>query len=137
MDAVTLTYMVEGKTKRGGCDGKGHRAARAGSGPSDRRVVYAGLTSDGQRMLEEAAPLLCTGHIEHLGAREADVVTAVTVAMRKVLEAEGVAPSSSGPTMKTRLDPASGLAAAGSATGWAPDSAAAPLPKEARCHKYP
>ncbi len=94
--------------------------------PSDRRVVYAGLTSDGQRMLEEAAPLLRTGLIEHLGqhlgAREVD---AVTVALRKVLEAEGVGLSSSGPTMKTRLDPASGLAA-GSATGWAPDSAAVP-----------
>jgi DNA-binding MarR family transcriptional regulator len=35
--------------------------------PSDRRVVYAGLTDKGRRAVAEAAPLLVAGVVEHLG----------------------------------------------------------------------
>ncbi len=61
--------------------------------PSDRRVVYAGLTDEGRQALEEAAPLLRAGVAEHLGRHlgpgELDTVSG---ALRRVLEAEGVDP---------------------------------------------
>jgi DNA-binding MarR family transcriptional regulator len=57
--------------------------------PSDRRVVYAGLTDDGRRALEEAVPLLRAGLREHFGRhlrpRESDGLSA---ALRKILDAE-------------------------------------------------
>jgi DNA-binding MarR family transcriptional regulator len=37
--------------------------------PSDRRVVYAGLTEQGATVLEEAAPIFVSGLMEHLGGR--------------------------------------------------------------------
>lgn len=37
--------------------------------PSDRRVVYAGLTEEGANALEEAAPIFVSGLMEHLGSR--------------------------------------------------------------------
>ncbi|HEY5388165.1 MAG TPA: MarR family transcriptional regulator [Thermoleophilia bacterium] len=61
--------------------------------PSDRRVVYAGLTDDGRRALEQAAPLLRVGLLEHLGRhlrpRELDSVRA---ALGKIAAAEAVRP---------------------------------------------
>lgn len=61
--------------------------------PSDRRVVYAGLTGDGRRALEEAAPLLRVGLVEHLGRhlrpRELDAVRA---ALGKIVAAEAARP---------------------------------------------
>ena len=37
--------------------------------PSDRRVVYAGLTEQGSAMLNAAAPVFVSGLMEHLGGR--------------------------------------------------------------------
>jgi len=37
--------------------------------PSDRRVVYAGLTEQGSAMLDAAAPVFVSGLMEHLGDR--------------------------------------------------------------------
>ena len=37
--------------------------------PSDRRVVYAGLTEHGATVLEAAAPIFVSGLMEHLGGR--------------------------------------------------------------------
>ena len=37
--------------------------------PSDRRVVYAGLTAQGSAMLDAAAPVFVSGLMEHLGGR--------------------------------------------------------------------
>ena len=37
--------------------------------PSDRRVVYAGLTEQGTTVLEAAAPIFVSGLMEHLGGR--------------------------------------------------------------------
>jgi DNA-binding MarR family transcriptional regulator len=37
--------------------------------PSDRRVVYAGLTEQGSAMLDAAAPVFVSGLMEHLGGR--------------------------------------------------------------------
>ena len=43
--------------------------------PSDRRVVYAGLTDQGTSALEAAAPLFVSGLVELLGGRlEADQI---------------------------------------------------------------
>jgi DNA-binding MarR family transcriptional regulator len=37
--------------------------------PSDRRVVYAGLTEQGAAVLQAAAPVFVSGLVEHLGGR--------------------------------------------------------------------
>ena len=37
--------------------------------PSDRRVVYAGLTDRGASALDAAAPIFVSGLMEHLGDR--------------------------------------------------------------------
>src|SRR5271157_2777780 len=37
--------------------------------PSDRRVVYAGLTEQGATVLDAAAPIFVSGLMEHLGSR--------------------------------------------------------------------
>ena len=37
--------------------------------PSDRRVVYAGLTQQGSAVLDAAAPVFVSGLMEHLGGR--------------------------------------------------------------------
>jgi len=60
--------------------------------PSDRRVVYAGLTAEGRRAVAEAAPLLVAGVVghlaDHLKARELD---ALQSNLRKIIAAEGTA----------------------------------------------
>ena len=60
--------------------------------PSDRRVVYAGLTAEGRRAVAEAAPLLVAGVVghlaDHLKARELD---ALQSSLRKIIAAEGTA----------------------------------------------
>src|SRR5674476_245025 len=60
--------------------------------PSDRRVVYAGLTDEGRRAVAEAAPLLIAGVVghlaDHLKARELD---ALQSSLRKIIAAEGTA----------------------------------------------
>ena len=60
--------------------------------PSDRRVVYAGLTAEGRRAVAEAAPLLVAGVVGHLAdqlkARELD---ALQSSLRKIIAAEGTA----------------------------------------------
>ena len=60
--------------------------------PSDRRVVYAGLTAEGRRAVAEAAPLLVAGVVghlaDHLKARELDVLQS---SLRKIIAAEGTA----------------------------------------------
>ena len=60
--------------------------------PSDRRVVYAGLTAEGRRAVAEAAPLLVAGAVghlaDHLKARELD---ALQSSLRKIIAAEGTA----------------------------------------------
>ena len=60
--------------------------------PSDRRVVYAGLTAEGRRAVVEAAPLLVAGAVghlaDHLKARELD---ALQSSLRKIIAAEGTA----------------------------------------------
>jgi DNA-binding MarR family transcriptional regulator len=57
--------------------------------PSDRRVVYAGLTDEGGRTVKAAAPLLVAGVLEHvadrLGAQER---LALHRSLRKILLAE-------------------------------------------------
>jgi DNA-binding MarR family transcriptional regulator len=57
--------------------------------PSDRRVVYVGLTDEGRRTVKAAAPLLVAGILEHvvghLGARER---LALQGSLRKILDAE-------------------------------------------------
>ena len=57
--------------------------------PSDRRVVYAGLTPDGRDALREAAPALRAGLVAHLGrhldARETGTVRA---ALDRILDGE-------------------------------------------------
>ena len=37
--------------------------------PSDRRVIYAGLTERGSAMVDAAAPVFVSGLVEHLGGR--------------------------------------------------------------------
>jgi DNA-binding MarR family transcriptional regulator len=54
-----VTRLVDRLTERGLVE----RAAC----PSDRRVVYAGLTDEGRRAVVTAAPLLVAGVVEHLG----------------------------------------------------------------------
>lgn len=60
--------------------------------PSDRRVVYAGLTPEGAEVLGRATPLLQAGLAEHLGrhldSRELD---AACTALGKILAAESAA----------------------------------------------
>jgi DNA-binding MarR family transcriptional regulator len=60
--------------------------------PSDRRVVYAGLTAEGRRAVAEAAPLLVAGVVghlaDHLKTRELD---ALQSSLRKIIAAEGTA----------------------------------------------
>ena len=58
--------------------------------PSDRRVVYAGITDEGRRAVAEAAPLLVAGVVEHLGRYLAeDELDAVRHSMRTILAAQG------------------------------------------------
>ena len=58
--------------------------------PSDRRVVYAGLTAEGRDVLDEAAPLLRAGLAEHLGRHlDAGELDAARIALSKILAAEG------------------------------------------------
>jgi DNA-binding MarR family transcriptional regulator len=58
--------------------------------PSDRRVVYASLTSGGREALREAGPALRAGLVahlgRHLGAHEAEAVRA---ALDRILTGEG------------------------------------------------
>jgi DNA-binding MarR family transcriptional regulator len=59
--------------------------------PSDRRVVYAGLTDEGRRAVTAAAPLLVAGVVEHLGRHlTGDELNAVRNSLRRILTAEGV-----------------------------------------------
>lgn len=60
--------------------------------PSDRRVVYAGLTEAGRRAVDVAAPLLISGVAEQLGGHlEAQELEDVTRSLRKVLAAHDAA----------------------------------------------
>jgi DNA-binding MarR family transcriptional regulator len=60
--------------------------------PSDRRVVYAGLTPGGLDMIGRAAPLLQAGLAEHLGRHLGSRdLEAARVALSKILAAEGAA----------------------------------------------
>lgn len=78
-----VTRMVDRLVARG-------LVARRAS-PSDRRAVYASLTDDGRRVLSEAAPLLRTGVVEHLGRHlSARELGATRGALRKIIDAEDV-----------------------------------------------
>jgi MarR family transcriptional regulator, 2-MHQ and catechol-resistance regulon repressor len=58
--------------------------------PKDRRVVYAGLTDAGCRVVAEAAPVLAAGADAHLaGHLSAAEAHALLAGLRKVLKAEG------------------------------------------------
>ena len=58
--------------------------------PSDRRVVYAGLTQEGRDVLGEASVLLQAGLAEHLERHlDPGEVDATLAALHKILTAEG------------------------------------------------
>ena len=57
--------------------------------PSDRRVVYAGLTDEGRRVVAQAAPLVAAGVDEHLGRHlEQTELNALWGSLRKILAAQ-------------------------------------------------
>ena len=61
--------------------------------PSDRRVVYAGLTDEGRRAVVAAAPLFVAGIVEHLGRHlTGSELNTVRNNLRTILTAEGVDP---------------------------------------------
>jgi len=58
--------------------------------PSDRRVVYAGLTAEGRRAVAEAAPLLVAGVVENLGRYLAEnELNGVRQSLRTILASQG------------------------------------------------
>jgi DNA-binding MarR family transcriptional regulator len=60
--------------------------------PSDRRVVYAGLTDEGRRVVAEAAPLLVAGVVENLGRYLAEnELNGVRHSLRTILASQGPA----------------------------------------------
>lgn len=60
--------------------------------PSDRRVVYAGLTDEGRREVAAAAPLLVAGVVEHLGRYlTGNELDAVRSSLRTILASQGPA----------------------------------------------
>jgi len=57
--------------------------------PSDRRVVYAGLTDDGASALDSAAPAFVAGLMEQLGRRlDADAVERLRADLRRIAGCE-------------------------------------------------
>ncbi len=60
--------------------------------PSDRRVVYAGLTDEGRRAVAAAAPLLVAGVVEHVGQHlTGNELHAVRSGLRAILASQGPA----------------------------------------------
>jgi DNA-binding MarR family transcriptional regulator len=57
--------------------------------PSDRRVVYAGLTDEGRRAAAAAAPVLAAATSEQLGAHlDPSELAVVTASLHEILAAE-------------------------------------------------
>jgi DNA-binding MarR family transcriptional regulator len=54
--------------------------------PSDRRVVYAGITAPGLRALDAAAPAFVRGLVEYIGPLSAAQVAAMSGDLRRIFE---------------------------------------------------
>ena len=79
-----VTRLVDRLAKRGLVE----RAAC----PSDRRVVYAGLTDEGRGAVAEAAPVLVAGVVEHLGRYLAETeLDGVRQSLRTIIESQNSA----------------------------------------------
>lgn len=71
--------------------------------PSDRRVVYAGLTDQGTSILESATPIFVSGLMEHLGDRlEEAQVERLRRDLRSIAGCDDVVPRKAG---DARIEP--------------------------------